>query len=154
MKLLPGKILLAIDGEPHTEAAVTWALRLAGALQTGVVALHVADPYLEQFADDLYAQGRQAYRDHLQRCLAESAAAAVAAFERKAKESGVACEIKIRDGALIAELLSEVAEGDYALLVLGQRSRTGVRLSLDRKLSDKVAASSPGIAILVVPEGN
>lgn len=152
MKLLPGKILLAIDGEPHTEAAVAWALRLASALQTGIVALHVVETYLAQFADELYAQGRQAYRDHLERCLVETAASATAACERQAEASGVACEVKVRHGTLVEELLAEIDEGEYGLLVLGQRTRSGVRQRLSRKLADKVAASQPDIAILVVPE--
>jgi nucleotide-binding universal stress UspA family protein len=146
--------LLAIDGEPHTAAAIDWALNLAGLLQVGLVAVHVADPYLEQFADELYAQGRQAYREHVGRCLDQIATEAVAAFEQTAQGHAVVYEVKIRHGALVEELLAELAEGDYGLLVLGKQRLTGVRRRLARNLSQKVTKSRPGIPILVVPEGD
>ena len=152
MKIPPGKILLAIDGEPHTAAAVGWALRLAEALPTRLVAVHVADPYLEQFADELYAQGRQAYRDHVERCLAQIAAQAVAAFVRVAKKHTVGCEAKVRRGALSQELMAEFTEGDYGLLVLGKRRLTGIRRRLSRDLARQMAKRLPEMPILVVPE--
>ena len=64
-----GPILVAIDGEPHTDRAVEHALTLAAESGARVVALHVKDPYLKQFASEIYAQGREEYFALVDECL-------------------------------------------------------------------------------------
>ena len=76
-----GHILLGADGEPHTDEAVRWSLDLAIGLGLKLNAIHVRDPYLKQFYNEIYAQGREEYLDHVQDCLEEKARRASAAFE-------------------------------------------------------------------------
>jgi len=72
-----GRILVAIDGEPHTDAAVKWALDLARDRDLEAVAIHVKDPFLKQFSNEIYAQGREEYLDHVEVCLDAKAKEAI-----------------------------------------------------------------------------
>ena len=67
-------ILIAVDGESHTNSAIAEAARLARALDRPVAILHVEDPYLKQFSNEIYAQGREEYLEHVDRCLGEAGA--------------------------------------------------------------------------------
>jgi nucleotide-binding universal stress UspA family protein len=136
-----------------------------------LTAVHVKDPYLKQFASELYAQGRQAYQDHVDACLTEIADQTVAAFTRAANRHAVtrdagcgvaggtagrieqeaAYEVKIRHGSPRRELLAEVREGHYDLLVLGGRQLTGIRRWQSRNLPGLLKDSLPDLPILVVP---
>jgi len=49
------KILLCIDGEPHTNKAVDWALSFAEITGAQVTALHVKNTYLKKFYNEIYA---------------------------------------------------------------------------------------------------
>ena len=69
----PHCIVLAVDGEPHTLEAVCWAVDLALGLGAALNPVHIRDPYLKQFSNEIYAQGREEYLEHVQRCLEEKA---------------------------------------------------------------------------------
>jgi nucleotide-binding universal stress UspA family protein len=142
------RILLAVDGQPHTEAAIERALHLARVSGATVTALHVKDPYLKQFYNDIYAQGRQAYLDHIDRCLAEGAEEALADIARRAK--GVAVEHRplIRAGDPLEEIVAACADGDYDLLVIGGKAVAAGRKPL-RDLAARLAGSG-GLPPLVV----
>ena len=148
MTLSTRQILLAVDGHPHTEAAIGWALRLARASGAVVTALHVKDPYLKQFYNDIYAQGRQAYLDHIDHCLAEGAEEALADLGRRAEEAGVEHHLLIRAGDPLEEITAACAIGDYDLLVVGGKPVT-VGHKPVRDLATRLAGSG-GIPPLVV----
>jgi len=144
----PGKILVAVDGEPHTEAAVKWAIALAAGLERPLVALHVKDPYLKQFAGEIYAQGRREYLEHVDSCLQEQAekAAAGLAAAVGAADRPVAWTIKVRQGDPAEELLAEARGGGYCLLVLGGKElpdRIGTAGRLQKWRSGKLARGLP-----------
>jgi len=141
------QILLAVDGQPHTEAAIAWALHLAHLTGATVTALHVKDPYLKQFYNDIYAQGRQAYLDHIDRCLADGAEEALADFARRAVAAGVEHRPLIRAGDPLEEMVAACADGDYDLLVVGGKPAAGRRPIRD--LATRLAGSA-GISPLVV----
>ncbi len=65
MARVPGRILLAVDGEPHTDEAVCWAVDLALGLGVTLNPVHIRDPYLKQFSNEIYAQGREEYLEHV-----------------------------------------------------------------------------------------
>ena len=115
------RLLLAVDGEPHTHAAIAQAARLSGALALPVTVLHVEDPYLKKFSNDIYAQGREEYRAHVDRCMAEQGVRALEEAEARLRDAGCRCEVRVRKGEPVAEIRAELEAGPYSLLVLGRR---------------------------------
>ena len=114
-------ILLAVDGEPHTEEAVRWALDLAIGLGMKLNPVHVRDPYLKQFYNDIYAQGREEYLEHVQGCLEEKATKASEAFEAavRRRRSDLRWSFDVLDGDPVKQL--------SGLIDRGGRSRRGCR---------------------------
>jgi nucleotide-binding universal stress UspA family protein len=147
-----GAILLGIDGEPHTEAAIRWALMLARQQDRDLVAVHVRDPYLKQFEKELYAQGRQEYLRHVDDCLAAVASQATDRFGHGADAAGVRWRAKILDGDPIEQLAREAQRGDYALLVLGRRPRQGFAAWRSRDLPGKLLAAVSKPVVVLVPD--
>jgi len=145
-------ILIAIDGEPHTDAAVCWALDLARRLDVPLLALHVEDPYLEQFEGELYAQGREEYVEHVGRCLAEEGERAAARFLAEARRAGVEASVTVRRGDPLDELLREAGAGTCSLLVMGSKRLRGLAAWRSRKLPGKLAAATCPVPLLIVPQ--
>lgn len=146
----PGEILLAWDGEPQTIDAARWALTLASALGRRLQVVFVKDPYLKQFHNEIYAQGRQAYLDHVDRCNEDLATEARVALEGMADGLVVEWEYRVRDGDPAEELTAEAASGTCALVVAGARRATGRWHRRPRGLGRKLAASLD-LPVLVVP---
>ncbi len=145
-------ILLAVDGEPHTDAAVQWAIELAVHLRRQLVAVHVKDPYLKQFYNEIYAQGRQAYLDHVDDCLETVARQAIARFEAAVGKAVPNWRVKTLSGDPLEELCQEVQCGQYELLVMGRRIKrkrfdNWRSRNLPRKLMEEIQA----IPVLIVP---
>ena len=67
------KVLVCIDGEPHTTRAIQHAISLGLYRPAEVTALHVIDPWLKQFYNEIHAQGRKQYLEHVDACLRENA---------------------------------------------------------------------------------
>lgn len=146
-----GDILVAIDGERHTSMVVRWSLLLAAVLERRIVAVHVKDPYLKQFHNEIYAQGRQEYLDHVDACLEEIAGETLDAFGRAAEESRALWACKVREGDPSEEMLEEIREGDYGLLVVGARASGGSRRRRRRGLAFRLAAEVPDLPTIIVP---
>ena len=147
----PGDILVAIDGERHSLMAARWSLRLAAALGRRIVAVHVKDPYLKQFQNEIYAQGRQEYLDYVDACLEETAGEALDAFGRAAEEWEVLWTCKVRQGDPAEEMLEEIREGEYGLLVIGARGSEGSRRKRRGGLAFRVAAEVGDLPTIIVP---
>ena len=114
-------ILLCTDGEEHTRKAEDLALSLAKKFQAQLVGLFVVDPFLQKFTHEIYAVGREACRNHIERALREQGGKALEALGEKCRAGGVKFEAKIRCGPPEEEILAEVAEGGYDLLIMGSR---------------------------------
>ncbi len=150
------RILLALDGEPHTRNAIEWALELAGKLRLTVVAVHVKDPYLKQFYNDIYAQGREEYLAHVDRALEDKAVRTVAAFERRAKIStAVRYEIRVLTGETLEALVEESRDSGYRVVILGRKPDKG-RLDAwrSRNLPRLMNRAIRHLPIMVVPVGS
>lgn len=155
-----GRILLAVDGEPHTEAAVSWALDLALGLGMSLNPVHVRDPYLKQFYTEIYAQGREEYLAHVQHCLEEKARTTRARFEdavrRRLTEEGAQRELDwsfdVLDGEPAQQLAKRIAAGDYAMVVVGRRRRKRVAALRSRDLAERLSHIGFDVPVLVVPE--
>ena len=150
LSLPSGDLLLAVDGEPHTEAAQRWALQLAAAAGRRVVAVHVEDPYLKQFHTEIYAQGRREYLEHVDECLARASGEIGAAFGAAADGLGVEHELRVLRGEPLEELAAEARRGGYCLMICGAKRITGLRRWQSDNLPDRLAALRD-LPLLVVP---
>jgi len=66
-------IILCIDGEKDTKKAIDYAIEITTACNGKLTALHVINPYLKKFADEIYAVGRIEYSNHINRELRKEA---------------------------------------------------------------------------------
>ncbi len=160
MARVPGRILLAVDGEPHTDEAVRWALDLALGLGVTLNLVHIRDPYLKQFSNEIYAQGREEYLEHVQECLEETAQMARASFEstvseyleRRPDAKEPDWTFDVLDGDPAEQLTAHIKGGEYSLLVLGRRRRTRFAALKSRDLSERLSSVGCSVPMFVVPE--
>ena len=115
------KILVCIDGESHTRGAIERAISLGLARSGEVAALHVIDPWLKQFYNEIYAQGRKQYLEYVDDCLRERADHAQREFEGMCMAEGLKAGFRIRHGEPFAEILEEVRHVRPDLLITGRK---------------------------------
>lgn len=119
------RILLCVDGEPHTETAVALALDMAQALGAGLDALYVVDPYLKKFTDEIYAANRDECRAHLDRSLAAEGAVALDQLLTRAAVAGIVAGRLLEYGPPEEVIPRRVMAGGYDLVVLGGKRFSG-----------------------------
>jgi nucleotide-binding universal stress UspA family protein len=118
-------IILCIDGETGTNKAILYAIEITRAFKGILTALHVINPFLKKFADEIYAVGRNEYRTHIDKALRKEAEDIINGFKSTADSSGISYRVIVRYGAPEEEITKEVSENAYDLLVLGaQQSNT------------------------------
>lgn len=144
-------ILLAVDGESHTVAAITEAGRLARAQGRRVVVFHAEDPYLKQFSNEIYAQGREEYLEHVDQCLAEEGEKAVEGARARLVEDGVESEIVIRKGEPFEAIEAELESRSYSVLIVGRKSRSNGLWRRRQDLPARLAATNGPTPFLIVP---
>ena len=145
-----GDILLAFDSEASSTAAARWAMTLALAAGRRLVAVFVKDPYLKQFYNEIYAQGRQEYLDHVDRCNDELAEKARDALVELCQAQDLAWELRVRHGDPAEELAAEAGSGGYALLVIDAGKAAGRWSRQPDGLGRRLAATLE-LPVLVVP---
>ena len=145
------KILVCIDGELHTRGAIERAITLGLSRSAEVTALHVVDPWLKQFYNEIYAQGRKKYLEYVDDCLRENAERARGEFDRMCLSEGLRAGFKVRRGEPLEEILDEVRAARPDLLITGRkplnawgRFRSG---NLPSRLRKKVGDLTSMIAI-------
>ena len=116
------KILVCIDGESHTRGAIERAISLGLSRPADVTALHVIDPWLKQFYNEIYAQGRKRYLDYVDGCLQEDAQQIQREFDGMCRAQGLSAGYKVRHGEPITEIMEEVALECPNLLITGRKS--------------------------------
>jgi len=157
---LSGRILLAVDGERHTDAAVHRALELAGALGLALNPVHVRDPYLKQFYTEIYAQGREEYLEHVQLCLEEKAQMAQESFETTAAEilgrsdgaKRPEWDFDVLDGDPANQLKAHLEQGHHSILVLGRRRRSRFATLKSRDLAERLLSMGCDVPMFIVPD--
>ena len=113
------KILVCADGQPHTRGAVERAITLGLSRSAEVTALHVIDPWLKQFHNEIYAQGRRQYLDYVDGCLREEADRVRREFDGMCLAEGLQAGFKVRHGEPLGEILDEVRHAVPDLLITG-----------------------------------
>lgn len=144
------KILLCTDGGAQSKKAEVYTATLHGGADTSVTALYVVDPFLKKFTHEIYAVNREACRDHLDRSLEAEGRAAIDSFKRDAEEHKIAVMGKLRYGDPVEEILKEVEENAYDLVVMGSKVLKGWKERFESfKLTERVFKKCP-IPLLVV----
>jgi nucleotide-binding universal stress UspA family protein len=113
------RILLCVDGAPHTEVACALALDLARMHIAAIDALYVVDPYLKKFTDEIYAVNRAECRAHLDRCLAAEGELALDQFIDRAASIGIVAGRLLQYGQPALASCGMTKAGSYDLVILG-----------------------------------
>jgi nucleotide-binding universal stress UspA family protein len=114
-------IIICIDGEKWTEKAINYAVGITMALKGKLTALHVINPYLKKFAYEIYAVGRNEYRNHIDNELIKEAEEIMNGFKAMADSIGLSYNVIVRYGPPEEEIVNEISENSYDLLILGAK---------------------------------
>ena len=115
------KILVCIDGDPHSKNAIQRAIFMGLSLPAEVTALHVIDPWLKKFYNELYSQGRKRYLEYVDECLQAEAEQVHREFNGLCLAEGLPARFKVRHGEPMTEILNEVREAAPDLLITGTK---------------------------------
>ena len=113
------KVLVCVDGEPHSIRAIQRAIFLGLSLPAEVTALHVINPWLKKFYNELYSQGRKQYLDYVDECLQAESKQVHREFDEMCLTEGLEARFKVRHGEPMTEILEEVRQLDPDLLITG-----------------------------------
>ena len=119
------KILVCIDGEPHSKSAIQRAIFLGLSLPAEVTALHVIDPWLKKFYNELYSQGRRRYLEYVDECLWARAEHVHKEFSGMCLAEGIEARFKVRHGEPMTEIMEEVLQVAPDLLITGRKQLNG-----------------------------
>ncbi len=148
----PDSILLATDGKPHSCRAEEWAFGIVRAFDIPLTVLHVRDPYLKQFYNEIYAQGRQQYIDHVDSELEKACEEIRANIDTRAQLYRIEYRFMERYGDPAEEIIAEVSEGDYDLLVVGGKRLSGLKAFRSWNLPARLSARLGSVSLLIVRE--
>lgn len=145
------KILLCIDGEAHTEKAIDYALEIARATGWDLCVLHVVDGFLleKRITHELYATGREEFREYVRKELEKMAEEVMRSFHEKAKARGVSYVQRLRWGEPVKEVLREIDEERYSLVILGSKAKGRLAGLKSRNLPMKVFKKSKASVLVV-----
>ena len=115
------KILLCTDGDEQAAKAEDLAVCIAKSTGAFICSLYVINPFLKKFADEIYAVGRDEYRDYIDRTLHDEGNKALREFQERACNQKVKIVLKMRYGSPEEEILQEMEEGGYDLVVIGSK---------------------------------
>ncbi len=138
------KILVCTDGTELARKAEDLALTLASRFQAQLTGLYVVDPFLKKFTHEIYAVNREACRDHLDKLLLQEGEQSLAALQARSASTGVVFIPKIRHGPPEEEILQEIQEGGYHLLIMGAKLLQSWRERLESvNLPKKIFSQAP-----------
>lgn len=115
------KILLCTDGDEQAVKAEDLAVSIAKSTGALICSLYVINPFLKKFADEIYAVGRDEYRDYIDRTLHDEGNKVLKEFLGKACDQKVKVIQKMRYGSPEEEILQEMEDGGYDLVVIGSK---------------------------------
>ena len=139
-------ILVPVDFSDATGAVIAEALRLAKALQTGMVILHVAPPEPEFVG---YEPGPQSVRDAVARKL-HAEHKELQALEASAKATGVDTTTLLIQGYAAEKVVQEAEKLEAGMIVMGSHGHGKLRQLLVGSVTDAVLRKSR-VPVLIVP---
>lgn len=133
------RILMAIDGDEHSERVTEETITIANGLNAEVTVLHVTGEYdiknriSVHMSDDYWAQVKKNMQEEADKIVNKAA--------EKLKENGVKTETKVLIGKQSpADGICKMADrGDFNLLIVGSHRLKGVREMFLGSVSNKVA---------------
>jgi nucleotide-binding universal stress UspA family protein len=145
------RMLLCIDGEEHTDKAVEYALQVSKATGAELTVLHVVDGFLleKRISHEIYAVGRDEYRAYVKKELHKLAEKYIRDVKERAEEAGVKFSTRLRSGHPVEEVLKEIRENAYDLVIMGDKADQGLWRLKSRNLPLKVFRKS-GTSVMVV----
>jgi len=150
------KILVCLDGEPHTRGAIERAIVLARTQSADLVGVHVIDEWLRQFSSEIYAQGRKEYLEWVDQCLEEKASTVRESFVARCHSDDVTARFVLRDGDRTAEILAVVNELGPDLVIMGGKDLTRWERFRSGRLPErlrKAVGSTPPVETVHLPIG-
>ena len=153
-----GRILLALDISPRSRLALAAAAELAAKLDAELAGLFVEDlnllrlsalPFAREFGS-FSSVARPIALAQVQRALRREAAEVEQQLAQAASRLRLRWTFQVLRGQIAAELFAQA--GEYDLVVLGKRSRSGVR-GLGREMAGLPRGIEPG-PVLVVFDGS
>ena len=144
------RILFCTDGEEHTAKAEEMAFSLARKYNAVLAGLYVVDSFLKKFTNEIYAVNREECRLHLDRQLLGEGERALGALAERGRAEEVLFEAKIRYGSPEEEILKEIDEGAYDILIMGARLLKGWRQRMESVNLPKKMFSQAPIPVLFV----
>jgi len=146
------KILVCIDAEMHSNPAVQRAISMGISQAAEVSALHVIDPWLKKFYNELYSQGRREYLEYVEECLRSEAEQIRRQYDDLCLAAGLETNFKLARGEPITEILNEVREIVPDLLITGCKKLTSWgrfrSRNLPRRLKDRLAGQVAVISVM------
>ncbi len=144
------RILVAIDGSPHSERARTHALGLARGLAAALRIVHVVDTGWLGVGMELAIDTAE-----LGRARREAGGQLLAGAQAAARAAGVEAEVRLLEMATPAEhvaarIAGEAADWPADLVVLGTHGRRGLERMLLGSVAEGVARLS-AVPVLLVP---
>ena len=148
------RILVALDGSPHSRAALRLAVALAADLEAELNGLFVKDENLLRAAQLPFAKEVRAHSvppktlsdRRVERQLRRQAERAEAALEDVAGSSGVTYNFRVVEGQVASELLRAAGEAD--LLAMGKTSTESSRRRLGSTSRTLLTESSTPVLVL------
>ncbi|MCX8070150.1 MAG: universal stress protein [Thermodesulfovibrionales bacterium] len=140
------KILLCIDNEPQSIRAEDYAISFAKIQPCEITAIHVVDPFLKKFTNEIYAVNRDECRMYLDRELTAEGNEAIRRFFDKATASNLQPfpKIILRNGDPEETILTELLTNKYDLLVMGAKLLKNWKERFESyKLSERLFQKSP-----------
>ena len=134
------KILLAIDGSPHSQDAVEEVARRPWPSNSTIRVLSVIQPYTPPATEFVLAGATLEDMRRQQTSEAEALASRAAA---SVKAAGVSSEKVVREGDPRSVIVDEAAEWGADLIVVGSHGRTGLKRWLLGSVASAVVSHAP-----------
>lgn len=139
----PSKILVPVDFDPSSEAALDRAIELARATNAALHLLHVSpteDPGIPSRKIAIPAETRELAREKLR-----------ALVEQTERSLGRPATSELVEGASERSIVQRAAEGNYDLIAMGTHARMGRLRALAGSVAESVIRGAP-CPVLVVHE--
>jgi len=146
-KILIKKILVAIDGSEQAERALLWGLELAERFNSKVLLVSVAEPVVVPLAPSVTMNPMQAavippdaIDSHKRELKARHMQVLSDSCERaKMNKPNVYVEIRLEVGSPANKIIEAAREGNFDIIVMGNRGLGGIKQLLLGSVSKKVA---------------
>jgi nucleotide-binding universal stress UspA family protein len=145
-------ILFLTDGEEHSEGALRWVLACASFSRASLSVLHVIDPYLKQFYNEIYSQGRREYLEHVESEIRGHGEKTLAEVMETAGAMAVEINAFTRYGDPLEEACQEAQQGGYDLLVTGGKKLSGLKAFKSGDMPSRLVSRLPALSIIIIRE--